>query len=200
MFNATIFFSLISGLAMPEIGCGRQYKQDGKNEVKIVSKNAIRAIGLTIKTTFQQNRQATEVPKFFHDTFESGILDTIDGRINKNQLCIFLINPNSPDFSYFMGVEVNEHTKTPQEFTEHNLGSNLYASLEIIKRGNKDVMEAFKYILEEWMPESGYKPGKAPAFIYYDDRFIESYKRYGYKNDPPATIFIPVVPKTNDKV
>jgi len=182
--------------ALPAPGCSGQVRQDEGNDVKIVKKNNIRAIGLTIRTTFAQNKQAEDIPRFFHDTFESGILDSVKGRVNNSQLCIFIMKPQSPEFIYFMGVEADEKALIPEGFTELNLSANQYASVEIVKKGNSDVVKGFKHILEKWLPKSDYKAVNSPAFIYYDEKFIESYKKYGYKKNPSAAIFIPVALKS----
>lgn len=165
-------------------------------KVRIVSKDKIRAIGLSIKTSFFEGKQAREIPPFFHNIFENGTLEIIPGRLNKNQLCIISMEPNLQDFTYFMGVEVKMDIPIPKEFKEIFLKSNKYATLEIIKRGNADVAKNIKYLFEEWIPSSEYLATGEPVFIYYDERFSKIFKAKGYEGDPPATIFIPVKHKS----
>lgn len=176
-------------------GCSRQSVEINRKAVHIVSKGEIRVVGLTIDTSFARGRQAREIPPFFHDTFESGILETVPDRINNNQLCVFIMKPDSPDFTYFMGVEISKNAQVPEGFKEITLSSAKYASMKIIKRGNADVSAAFKYLLKEWSSTSGYSIAKTPAYIYYDEQFSKIYQNKGYKGNPPATLFVPIVPK-----
>lgn len=105
------------------------------------------------------------------------------------------MKPESPDFTYFMGVEISETAKVPTGFTEVILQPSQYASLKIIKKGNTDVKEGFEYLFKKWIPSSKYSSKPAPGFIYYDEQFINEYKENGYNGFSKATIYVPVSQK-----
>jgi len=161
-------------------------------ETKIIEKPAIRVVGFTLKTSFKDERNKTEIPPFFHNVLEEGKLDSVSDRLNTNQLCVFQIKKNNPDFSYTMGVEVSKANNVPVNMTELILPSSKYVTVKIVKRGPEDVGQAFGYIYKEWIPNTIYIPTGEPAFIYYDDEFFEIYNKHGYAGNPLATVFVPI--------
>ena len=175
--------------------CTTKPESEPERTVKLVEKKQIRAIGVAIQTSFAEDRQAREVPPFFHKIWESKILDAIPGRLNQNHLCVFVMNPQSPDFTYFMGVEVDTNAAVPTGFIEMILPPQEYAAMEIQKRGNSDVKDGFGFLMENWIPKANYQAAPAPAFIYYDERFTRIFEADGYAGSPPATLFAPILPK-----
>lgn len=71
IIKKTIF--LVYGLLI--ISCVSQHKTDSIKKVNVVNKKSIRAVGVTLKTSFAFGKQEKEVPPFFHKTFESKILE-----------------------------------------------------------------------------------------------------------------------------
>lgn len=164
-------------------------------EPKIVQKDELKVIGLVLHTSFKDGRFRTEVPPFFHKVLEEGKLEKVPNRINRNQLCIFKMKKDSPDFDYIMGVEAGSLDEIPEGMESITLPKSEYAILTIVKRGPEDVAKAIKYIYEEWLPESDYVSTGAPGFIYYDDRFFSVFNKHGYGGNPVADIYVPIKPK-----
>jgi predicted transcriptional regulator YdeE len=159
-------------------------------ETKIIEKPKMTVVGISLKTSFKDDRNKTEIPPFFHHVLEEGKLETVPNRINTNQLCVFEMKKNNPDFNYTMGVEVTENNNVPQEMTRLILPSSKYVAIKIIKRGPEDVGKAFGYVYKEFIPNSIYVPTGEPAFIYYDDEFFSIYNEKGYAGNPLATVYV----------
>ncbi len=161
-------------------------------EIQIIDKPKILVVGFTLHTSFENNRNKSEIPPFFHSILEEGKLDNITERVNNNQLCIFEMQQDTPDFKYTMGVEIFNNSNISPDMTVINLPASKYVMLKIVKRGPEDVGRAFEYIYKKYIPNSIYVPTGKPAFIYYDDNFFSIYNKDGYKGDPIATVYVPV--------
>jgi predicted transcriptional regulator YdeE len=163
-------------------------------KVKIIEKDEMKIIGLTLFTSFTNDQSKKDIPPFFHNIIEKGSLNNVPNRINTNQLCVFQMKRNCPDFSYTMGVEVDRITKIPKKMDGLVLKKSKYVSIEIIKKGHSDVGNAFNYIFKEWIPNSVYIPTGEPAFIYYDDRYFSEFNKDEKNKKPIATIYVPIKP------
>ena len=163
--------------------------------IKIVKKDDIKAVGITLSTSFREGQSKKDIPPFFHKTLHEGTLDNVPNRINQNLMCVFLMKPNSPDFNYVIAAEVSSVGDIPEGMSGFELPSATYASVEIIKKGHDDVAPVFKYLVETWTVENGYVPAKQPGFIYYDERFIPDYIQSGYSDNSIATISVPIIKK-----
>ena len=162
-------------------------------EVKITNKKEIKVMGVVLHTTFVENKQAMEIPPFFHKLMEEDTLEDVPNRINDNQICVFVMKPGSPNFDYYMGVEVNKLDSVPNGMETITIPASKYASTPFIKRGNSDGLKAFKYLTETWIPQNLYSRSMdVPMFIYYDERFIPSFKDHGYDGTQIAEMNIPV--------
>jgi AraC family transcriptional regulator len=155
----------------------------------------IKVIGIVLHTSFQDGRNRTEIPSFFHQVLEEAKLAKVPHRLNQNQLCIFKMAKNSPDFDYIMGVEVESIDEIPAGMESIMLPQGEYVVLTIIKRGPEDVGQGFQYLYEKWLPQSVYRPTDAPGFIYYDERFFSVFNKHGYAGNPIADLYVPVKPK-----
>jgi len=161
-------------------------------EPKVVNKSEMKIIGLVLHTSFIEGKNKKEIPPFFHKVFEEKKLEKVSNRINQNQLCVFKMKKNNPNFDYVMGVEVNSLDNIPEGMESTILSESMYVSLKIVKRGPEDVGKAFETIINNWIPKSNYNPTGAPLFIYYDDEFFSVFNEKGYEGNPLATVFVPV--------
>jgi AraC family transcriptional regulator len=175
-------------------------KTANKMETKIIDKPEMLIVGITLKTSFKEDRNKTEIPPFFHRVLEEGKLEQVPDRLNTNQLCVFEMKRDNPDFNYTMGVEVSKTDNALDEMTKLSLAASKYAAIKTIKRGPEDVGRAFGYIYKEFIPDSIYIPTGEPAFIYYDDEFFSIYNEKGYAGNPLATVYVPVKPLFIKKV
>jgi len=163
-------------------------------KASIVEKPAMIVNGVTLQTSFKGERNKTEIPPFFHRVLEEGLLDAVPHRLNTNQLCVFQIERNNPDFKYTMGVEVSMADSIPAGMQQIFLPASRYVAVKTVKRGPEDVGKAFEFIYKTWIPDSIYIPTGKPAFIYYDKAFFEVFNKHGYAGNPEATVFVPVKP------
>lgn len=163
-----------------------------KMETRVIEKPEMTVVGITLKTSFKDDRNKVEIPPFFHHVLEEGKLEKVPDRLNANQLCVFEMKKDQPDFNYTMGVEVKKTEKAPAEMTKLRLPASKYVAIKIIKRGPDDVGKAFGYIYKEFIPNSIYIPTGEPAFIYYDEEFFDVFNEVGYKGNPLATVYVPV--------
>ena len=165
-----------------------------KADVKMIEKPEMHVAGISLQTSFTNDRNKKEIPPFFHHVLEEGKLERVPDRLNTHQLCVFEMKKDNPDFNYTMGVEVSQFSNAPAEMTRLTLPASLYVSIKIIKRGPEDVGRAFGYIYKEFIPGSIYVPTGEPAFIYYDDEFFSVFNEKGYAGNPMATVYVPVKP------
>jgi len=161
--------------------------------VEIKSKEEMKIIGFVLRTTFLQNLQAEEIPPFFHKVMEAKTLKSVPNRANNNQICVIDRKADSPEFSYYMGVEVNNYDEIPEGMETITIPASNFAVASFTKRGNKDVLMAVKHITEIWIPENEYtEDHQKPGCIYYDESFITGYEGQGYEGNLTAKVFIPV--------
>ncbi|MBU1175504.1 MAG: GyrI-like domain-containing protein [Alphaproteobacteria bacterium] len=162
--------------------------------VELIDTDEKRIVGPVLHTSFLDNLQAREVPDFFHRIMDDGTLDAVPDRINANQICAFVKPPDSPEFDYYMAVEVSGFDHVPADMKSLILPACRCATTSLVKRGNADVMAAMRYIMQDWMTANGLRPDfSLPAFIYYDDRFLPIFKAKGYAGNPVAQLFVPVM-------
>jgi predicted transcriptional regulator YdeE len=90
-------------------------------------------IGLTLHTSFNDGRNKTEIPPFFHKVLEEGLLDRVPDRLNANQLCVFKMERNNPDFDYTMGVEVSKADGLPESMALIRLPAAKYVTVKNCK-------------------------------------------------------------------
>ena len=161
-------------------------------QVEIEQRNEINIVGKLLRTTFEGGQQAREIPPFFHQTVVNGDMESIPGRLATDQYCIVQLTPGSQEFGYVIGVETCNGSVIPDNMITLTIPSQTYAVLPFIKRGNKNVLDAYRYILETWLPESGYRSSDGPNFIYYKEPFFTIYKTYGYEGNPTASTYVSV--------
>ena len=162
-------------------------------EVQIVETKEKQVTALVLHTSFENNRQAEEIPPFWHLAMDEGTLERVPNRVNDNQVCAIVKKPDSPEFDYYMGVETADLDHAPEGMAGLTIPGGRCATASFVKRGNADVLRAFGFITGEWLPQNGLRQDPdRPAFIYYDERFIPVYKAQGYKGNPVGQIFVPV--------
>jgi predicted transcriptional regulator YdeE len=155
----------------------------------------VKVIGLVLHTSFQDGRNKTDIPAFFHQVLEEAKLAQVPHRLNQNQMCVFNFAKNSPEFDYLMGVEVEWLDEIPAGMESIILPTGQYVVLTMVKRGPEDVGQGFQYVNEKWLPQSAYKPTGTPSFIYYDERFFSVFDKQGYAGNPIVDLYIPIQPK-----
>jgi predicted transcriptional regulator YdeE len=59
----------------------------------------MQVVGITLKTSFKNDRNKTEIPPFFHRVLQEGKLELVPDRLNSNQLCVFEMKKGDRDFN-----------------------------------------------------------------------------------------------------
>jgi predicted transcriptional regulator YdeE len=162
-------------------------------DVKVVERAQSEIVAFVLHTTFVGEQQAREVPPFFHNIMDGNLLESIPNRMNKNQICLFDKKQDSPDFDYYMGVEIANIDSIPEDMKTFTIPETQYAKISFVKTGNADVMQAIMYVTEKWMPEHNLTQNyDFPVFINYSEQFISVYKSEGYAGNPIAELYVPV--------
>lgn len=74
--------------------------------------------------------------------------------------------------NYFVGMEVKDAVKLPEDLQMHKVAGGNYAVFEYI--GDiKGIGKAYEYIYGEWLLSGNYKPSSVEMFERYDERFKE---------------------------
>ena len=58
-------------------------------DIKIVQKEDIQLVGISIPTSFKMGQSKKDIPPIFHKTLHDGTLDKVPNRINQNLMCFF---------------------------------------------------------------------------------------------------------------
>lgn len=163
-------------------------------QISVIKKAAFTAVGFQLKTTFAGNRQASEIPPFFHKTVTEDGLSIVSNRENEEYLCIFDKKADSPDLDYTIAA-LAEMPRTDQEdLALVFVPESVYACVRFSKKGNQDVLKILKFMMEEWAPENGYSQNHAgKLFIRYDAQFLAAYRAAGYEGETMAELYFPVV-------
>ncbi len=165
-------------------------------EISVIRKSEFTAVGFMLRTSFAGNRQAAEIPPFFHDTVLADRLSQVPGRLNEEYLCIFDKKPDSPDLDYTIASLTAATESLPDGLSLVKVPASLYACVRFSKKGNQDVLKLLKTMMEEWAPENGYMQNHSGLlFIRYDQAFLANYRSSGYEGETMAELYFPVVRK-----
>lgn len=121
---------------------------------------------------------------------------SISDRINNDLICMQIYDSPlqldnfepAASFQKWALAEVADYANVPDEMETFDLPGGLYAIFDYKGRA-ADFAPTFRYILGEWLPQSGYEIGNRPHFEVLGAR---------YKNNDPESeeeICIPVKPK-----
>jgi predicted transcriptional regulator YdeE len=198
IFRMIMMMSLI-GASMSACNSTSPARETNETEsmydVKIVTREESEIVAFVLHTTFVGEQQARDVPPFFHNIMDNNLLESIPNRINKNHICLFDKKQDSPDFDYYMGVEIASIDSMPDNMKTFTIPETQYATTSFVKTGNADVMQAIMYVTEKWMPEHHLTQNfNFPVFINYDKEFISVYKSEGYAGKPIAKLYVPINP------
>jgi len=163
--------------------------------VEVVDSPERKIVGLVLDTSFSGQRQVAEIPPFFHRVMEEGKLNAVPYRVNGNQICAFVVDPGTPNFTYYMGVEVEDLDFVPCGMRPLTISACRCARTAFVKRGNADVMKALDHVVKTWMPANGFMHAEdTPGFVTYDAAFLKTYAAQGFAGNPVAHLWVPVKP------
>ena len=70
--------------------------------IKLLKKENIKAVGITLSTSFKECYSKEDIPPFFNKILHEGIHYNVPNRTNQNLMCVFLIRSNSQDLNYII--------------------------------------------------------------------------------------------------
>jgi len=147
-------------------------------EPKIITRDSFMLVGYKFDTTLRNNAYSRDIPAFWNKC-------NIEGKENKlynTQKVIkhgeygICVNTSidTDEFSYILGVEVENFDNTLEEMIELEVPEANYAVFTTPEVEVKDFVDSikgsWKYILEEWFPNSGYEIDSSKLdFEFYDE-------------------------------
>lgn len=148
-------------------------------EPKIVTRDAFKIVGYEFKTTLRNNAYSRDIPAFWDkcnlEDKESRLYATQDvPRHGEYGICVNT-NMENDEFSYVLGVEVINFNKAEEEMYKLKVPEATYAVFTTPAVPEEDFVASingtWKYILQEWFPNSGYEiDGTKLDFEFYDER------------------------------
>ena len=144
-------------------------------EHAITSKESFHIIGVELKTTSHDGKNLAEIPQFWKKVIEEGQLERIpDKKYKDTVLGICMDFEHGGRFSYIIGAEVTSTENTPEDMVWRMIPASKYAIFTA--RGNMpgSIQETFRYIYQEWLPNSGYQRANSADFELYDERCRDS--------------------------
>ena len=146
---------------------------------KITDRNGFKVVGYGFKTTLKNNAHCRDIPAFLHsfetEDKEITLYETQNPPKHGEYGIVTSINLENDEFLYILGVEVTNFDNALEEmytlevppatyavFTTPNVCTDNFAD---------SVKGAWKYILEEWFPNSPYEIDDAlPDFEFYNEK------------------------------
>jgi AraC family transcriptional regulator len=146
---------------------------------KIINKDSFKIVGYEFKTTLKNNAHSRDIPAFWDkcdlEGKESKLYKTQDPpKHGEYGICINT-NMETDEFSYVLGVEVTSFDNAMDEMYILEVPSATFAVFTTPAVADEDfvnsIQGAWKYILEDWFPNSGYEiDDSKPDFEFYDER------------------------------
>jgi AraC family transcriptional regulator len=144
-------------------------------------------VGIHLRMTLSDNKTAELWRSFMQRRKEiknnlTNVLFSM--QIYDQPSCFENLNPDTP-FEKWAAVEVSDFDSIPAGLESYTLTGGLYVVF-VHKGASTKGAETFRYIFEEWLPDSGYFPDNRPQFEILGEK---------YKNENPDSeeeIWIPV--------
>lgn len=126
-------------------------------ETRIIQKEALFIVGLSLETLLQDEREQRNIPKLF-DQFEQRVYE-IKNRKSENTIGIFIDPPHydhtRDPFKWITGVEVTALDDIPDGMEAHSIPANTYACT-IYQGPKSSSYQAYDY-LYQWVAQSDYE-------------------------------------------
>ena len=155
-------------------------------EPKIISKKAFPVIGIELKTTTRGGKNFLEIPQFWQRAIQNEQIKKIP---NKKQtatvLGICMDFEADGAFSYIIGSEVTDTDHVPDDMVCKQITDAQYAVFTARGKLPDSIQDTWKYIYQEWLPNSKYQHAHSPEFELYDERSDNS-------ENAEVDIYIPI--------
>ncbi|WP_284036553.1 AraC family transcriptional regulator [Neobacillus sp. 114] len=162
-----------------------------KMEPKLVTKPAFYIIGYELKTKNVDGQNSKDIPEFWQQYIRNQLGANIPDPIHENvELGICTdFNPETGEFVYLIGMEVNEGTQAPAGMVYRSFPELEYAVFTTPKTNEESftssIQSTWNYIFTEWFPQSGYEHHGSVEIELYDERCYDT-------ENKQMDIYIPV--------
>ncbi len=174
--------------AFPPISFKITIKGDTEMNYRIEMKEAFKIVGIKKHYSMSIEESFLNVPVFWQQTVQSGIIAKLCTLMNKEPLGILGVSTcmNGKDFDYYIAVASNQ--ETPKDMVDYIVPESLWAVFECIGAMPVAIQNLQKRIISEWLPNSGYEYANAPDIeVYFDgDQQADNYK---------CEVWLPIVKK-----
>lgn len=146
---------------------------------KIIIRDAFKIVGYEFKTTLRNNAHSRDIPAFWDkcniEGKENKLYNT-QNTVKHGEYCLCVnTNMETDEFSYILGVEVPDFDNAMDEMFKLEVPQATYAIFTtplVEENAFVDSIQAtWKYILQEWFPNSGYQIDDSRLdFEFYDER------------------------------
>ncbi|QUH18804.1 AraC family transcriptional regulator [Alkaliphilus sp. B6464] len=146
---------------------------------KIINRDSFKIVGYEFKTTLRNNAHSRDIPAFWDNCNlegkEATLYETqLPPRHGEYGICVNT-NMETDEFSYILGVEVTSFDNAMADMYKLEVPSATYAVFTTPSVEDPDFVDSiqgtWKYILEEWFPNSGYEIDDTKLdFEFYDER------------------------------
>lgn len=146
---------------------------------KIIDSNGFKVAGYGFKTTLRNNAHCRDIPAFLHsfetEDKEITLYETQNPPRHGEYGIVTSINLVKDEFLYILGVEVTSFDSALEEMYTLEVPPATYAVFTTPDVCNDNfadsVKGAWKYILEEWFPNSPYEiDDSQPDFEFYNEK------------------------------
>lgn len=146
---------------------------------KIINRDSFKIVGYEFKTTLRNNAHSRDIPAFWDNCNLEGKEATLyetqfPPRHGEYGICVNT-DMETDEFSYILGVEVTSFDHAMADMYKLEVPSATYAVFTTPSVEDHDFVDSiqgtWKYILEEWFPNSGYEIDDTKLdFEFYDER------------------------------
>ncbi|MFL0266634.1 AraC family transcriptional regulator [Candidatus Clostridium radicumherbarum] len=169
-------------------------------EPKIINKDSFKIVGYKFDTTLKNNAHSKDIPAFW----DKCDLEGKESKLYATQkppkhgeygICINT-NTETDEFSYVLGVEVLSFDNVLDEMYKLQVPAATYAVFTTPEIDDKDfvgsIQGTWKYILEEWLPNSVYEIDSRKLDFEFYDEHCHPWEYEKIRMD----IYIPIIKKT----
>ncbi|WP_409305943.1 AraC family transcriptional regulator [Peribacillus sp. SCS-155] len=152
-------------------------------EPKVITKPAFHVIGFELETRNVDGQNNKDIPEFWQQYMQNSLGCRIPNPVYKNQelgICTDF-NPETGEFIYLIGMEVEEGSVTPEGMVYRSIPEEEYAVFTTPKANDQTfsltIQTTWNKIFTEWFPKTGYEHAGTTEFELYDQRCHGSEKK-----------------------
>lgn len=174
----------------PKLSFSIQIKGDDKMNYRVEEKPAFSVVGLKGKVPYAENINNSIITKMWagmDEKTKKDLLEISDGFIKG----LIGVSANSTDseFDYYIAVTANEGKSGNIDGSEAvSIPNSTWAVFEAVGAVPESIINTFKRIFTEWLPESGFESTNMPCIEVYGEGDLNS-------TDYRCEIWVPVAKK-----